>query len=142
LAGFLLDTNVISELVRPAPEARVLHWIAGQSAADLHISALTLGELLRGVARLAAGRRREALRQWIDHDLAGQFEGRVLPFDRAAAVIWGELMGDGDRRGRPRAALDAQIAAITLAQGLILVTRNVADFQGMPVRTLDPWTQP
>jgi toxin FitB len=141
LAGYLLDTNVISELVRPAPEARVLAWIEAQGAADLHISAITLGELLRGVTRLPPSRRREALRRWVEHDLASQFEGRVLPFDRQAAEIWGALMGDGDRSGRPRATLDTQIAAIALAQELILVTRNVADFAGLSVRTLDPWRQ-
>ena len=141
MLGFLLDTNVISELIKRSPENRVLRWVADQSALDLYLSSVTWGELVRGAAKLPDGRRRTGLTQWIDEDLAQQFEGRILAFDRQAAVVWGEIMGAGDRRGAPRAATDAQIAATAIRHGLTLTTRNTADFEGMPVTLLNPWTE-
>ena len=139
MAAFLLDTNVVSELIRPVPEERVVRWIAERPATSLHLSAVTLAELVRGVRRLASGRRRTVLERWIAVDLTEKFGERILAFDREAAVIWGELMGDADRRGQPRGAADAQIAAIALRHGLTVTTRNEADFDGLRVRTLNPW---
>lgn len=139
MVGFLLDTNVVSELVRPTPEARVVDWVAAQSAPDLFIAAVSLGELVRGVSRMPSGRRRARLARWVEVDLAARFAGRVLPFDRDAAVIWGNLMGTGDRAGRPPAAIDAQLAAIALQNDLVLATRNTADFALLEIRTFDPW---
>jgi predicted nucleic acid-binding protein len=121
--GFLLDTNVISELVRPAPDERVLRWVASRSALDLYLSAVTIGELTRGVTRLPAGQRRDRLARWIEEDL-------------------GHIMGEADRQGRPRAALDAQIAATAIRHGLSLVTRNTADFDGIGVQVMNPWDVP
>ncbi len=142
MRGFLLDTNVISELVKPAPHERVLRWVAGRSALDLYLSAITVGELARGVARLPAGRRRDALARWIEEDLQQQFGGRILAFDQQAAVIWGGIMGEGDRQRRPRAAIDAQIAATAIRHGLTLATRNGVDFEGMGVPLTNPWGDP
>lgn len=139
MAGFLLDTNVVSEIMRMAPEPAVLRWIADRQAAELFISAATLGELVRGVARLPAGRRRTALKQWIETDLRLHFEDRVLPFDESAAVIWGNLLADGDRIGRPRPVVDAQIAATAIRFDAKLVTRNADDFADFPVEIIDPW---
>ena len=138
MPGFLLDTNVVSELVKPSPEPSVLGWVARQAVADLFLPAITLGELIRGVVRLPQGRRRDAAR-WVRDDLPRQFEGRILSFDREAAVLWGNVMGEGDRSGRPYAAADAQIAATALRHGLTVVTRNGRDFQGMGVELFDPW---
>jgi predicted nucleic acid-binding protein len=140
MAGFLLDTNVVSELVKAAPERRVLAWVAAQAAGNLFLSAVTMGELVRGAARLAGGRRRDRLVRWIEEDLRTQFEGRILPFDLDAAVIWGHLMGAADRRGRALASADAQIAATAIFCGLAVVTRNVADFRATGVAIVDPWT--
>lgn len=78
--------------------------------------------------------------RWVLDDLRQQFEGRILPFDHEAAVIWGTIMGDSDRRGRPRAAADSQIAATAIRFDLTLATRNTADFAGLPVKLLDPWS--
>ncbi len=137
--GFLLDTNVVSELVRPAPHRRVVDWVKKHRPADLFLSAVTLGELVRGVVRLPAGSRRQALESWVAESLPGQFAGRILPFDQQVAVIWGELMGAADRAGGPRSAADAQIAATAMRHDLILVTRNTADFQDLKVIVLNPW---
>lgn len=137
--AYLIDTNVVSETLRPRPEPRVVDWIGGRMANDLFLSSISLGELVRGARRVRDEAKRQRFERWIDGHLAAQFHGRILPFDRRAAVIWGEIMGDGDRAGRPKPMADAQIAAVALAQDLTLVTRNVEDFAGMGVSLLNPW---
>lgn len=136
---FLLDTNVISETIRPRPEPRVLEWLGAQKPADLFLSAQTIGELDRGARKTLDVRLRQRLESWIEHDLARQFEGRILPFDGVAAAIWGRFMGDGDRNGRTPAAADAQIAAVATRHALVLVTRNVKDFERFDLKLLNPW---
>ena len=100
--AFLIDTNVISETFRPRPAPQVLEWVGHQMAGDLFLAAVSLGELVRGARRVKGRAKRERFAHWINHDLATQFQDRVLPFDREAAVIWGAIMGDGDRAGRPK----------------------------------------
>lgn len=139
MTGFLLDTNVISETVRPRPEPRVLRWIRNQAPRDLFLSAVTLGELVRGSLKLPDPSRSQRYRHWIRHDLARQFDQRILAFDEPAAIRWGEIMAAGDRSGEPRPALDAQIAAIAGRYDLVLATRNVKDFQRMGVTLVNPW---
>lgn len=137
--AYLIDTNVVSETLKPRPEHRVVDWISRQIASDLFLSSISLGELVRGVRRMRDRVRRERFQRWIDYDLAVQFQGRILPFDREAAAIWGEIMGDGDRSGRPKPMADAQIAAVARRHGLTLVTRNIRDFVEMNVVLLNPW---
>ena len=137
--ALLLDTNVVSETVRPKPEKMVLDWIEAQIPTDLFLAAQTIGELVRGARKVREQERRERFERWIEQDLARQFDGRVLPFDGRTATIWGRLMGDGDRAGRPPAAADAQIAAVAIQHELILVTRNVKDFGNFDIHLLDPW---
>jgi toxin FitB len=137
--GFVLDTNVVSELIRPQPDAKLLHWISRRHASELFLAAVSLGEIVRGVTRLPDGPRRSRLEPWVSELLPRQFAGRILAFDQPAAVIWGELMGTADRAGRPRAAADAQIAATALRHEMTLVTRNTADFEGMIPALLNPW---
>ena len=137
--AFLIDTNVISETFRPRPAPQVLEWVGRQMAGDLFLTAVSLGELVRGARRVKGRAKRERLAHWINHDLATQFQDRVLPFDREAAVIWGAIMGDGDRAGRPKPMADAQIAAVALRHGLTLATRNIRDFKDMGVALVDPW---
>ena len=137
--AFLLDTNVISETFRPRPDPRVLEWVRRQMASDLFLAAMSLGELVRGARRVKERAKRERLAHWINHELATQFQGRILPFDREAAVIWGTIMGEGDRTGRPKPMADAQIAAVALRNGLTLATRNIRDFKNMGVALVDPW---
>ena len=137
--AFLLDTNVVSETVRPRPEKTVLHWIGAQIPGDLFLAAQTIGELVRGARKVREQARRDRLERWIEHELARQFDGRILPFDASTAAVWGRLMGDGDRAGRRPSAADAQIAAAAMQHDLTLVTRNVKDFRNFDVRLLDPW---
>ena len=138
---FLLDTNIVSETVRPKPDERVLAWLETQTPDELFLAAQTIGELVRGARKVKDKARRERFEQWIERELTDQFEGRVLPFDGPAAVLWGRLMGDGDCTGRPPAATDAQLAAVALHHDLTLVTRNVRDFRRLDVRLLNPWDQ-
>ncbi len=137
--AFLLDTNIVSETIRPRPRQAVLDWIEARNPSDLFLAAQTVGELVRGARKVKEQDRRERFERWIEQDLAGQFEGRILPFDGRAAAIWGRLMGDGDRAGRRPAAADAQIAAVAILHELILVTRNVRDFTRLDVQLLNPW---
>ena len=136
--AFLLDTNVVRETTRPRPRQPVLDWIEAQNPTDLFLAAQTIGEFVRGARKVREQARRERLERWIEQDLARQFDGRVLPFDGRTAVVWGRLMGTGDRSGRPPPAADAQIAAVAIQHELILVTQNVKDFGTFGIRLLNP----
>ena len=135
--SYLLDTNVLSELVRPRPEPRVQAWIASTPDTALHISVLTLGELRQGVERLPAGPRREKLRVWLETDLTEWFDDRVLPVTAQVADRWGRLVASAKR---PLATIDSLTAATALTHGLRVVTRNVRDFALPGVEVFDPWT--
>lgn len=141
MTGFLIDTNVIGETVKARPEPRVLAWFEERTPGELFLAAVTFGELVRGARRLEDAGRQRGYERWIRHDLVRQFEGRILPFDRDAAAIWGEIMAVGDRTGRPRPAIDAQIAAIARRHDLTLVTRNLRDFEATGATVLDPWAR-
>lgn len=136
---FLLDTNVVSETVRAKPEPRVLAWLERQSPADLYLAAQTIGEFMRGAVKVREKARQEQFTKWIEDDLCQQFENRILPFDDAAAKIWGRLTGDADRKGQTPPAADAQIAAVAIARNLVLVTRNTKDFEQFDLDVLNPW---
>ena len=137
---FLLDTNIVSETIKPRPAGRVLSWVTDQIAGDLFLASMTIGELVRGARRLKETSRRKVYKRWIEDDLVKQFDGRILSFDQDAAVIWGEIMGDGDRTGRTRSAVDAHIAAVARRHNLTLATRNLKDFGAMEVLLFNPWS--
>jgi len=137
--GFLLDTNCISELVRPRPDRHVLAWVDSTEEALLYLSVLTLGEIRRGVAVLTVGRRRTQLESWLTLELLARFSGRVLAIDKAIADKWGWLSAEARRRGRPLAVIDGLLAATALQFDLTIVSRNVADFGATQVKLLNPW---
>ena len=110
-----------------------------RAVAELYLSAVVIGELTRGIAKMRAGGRRDTLTRWVRGDLPLQFRGRILAFDLAVAQVWGEIMSDRDRRGRPAAILDAQIAATAVHHGLVVATRNVNDFRAIDVALFNPW---
>jgi len=139
MSGVLIDTNVISETVKPLPNPAVLAWLAEQTPADLYLAAPVLAELFRGAHRHPDKARRTKLIAWISEDLRTQFEGRILSFGDAAAQAWGRIMGEGDRAGTRRSAFDAQIAAIAHVHGLTLATRNEKDFAGLGLPVVNPW---
>lgn len=138
----LLDTNVLSELMRPAPAAQVVAWLDAQPAAGVYLCAVTRAEIEVGIARLPEGARRQQIAA-AAHLMWGLFGGRCLPFDEAAAVHYGALVAGRFKQGRPITVEDGQIAAIALTHGLTLATRNAADFAGIPdLAVLDPWSVP
>lgn len=137
----LLDTNILSELMRPVPEKEVEQWLADQPDASVFISAITEAELRYGVALLPAGKRRSALTAVIEDMLGEDFTGRILPFDSAAAVAFAEIAATRRQTGRTIAQADAQIAAIARSRGAALATRNVSDFEGCGIGVVNPWTE-
>jgi predicted nucleic acid-binding protein len=135
----LLDTNVVSELMRPAPSEAVLAWFAAQDAADLYLSAIGEAELRRGAAMLPADKRRDQLMATIDAMIAEDFAGRILPFNSAAAQAFVLVFLERRAAGRPISFADGQIAATARAQGAAIATRNTADFAGCGIAVIDPW---
>lgn len=135
----LIDTNVLSELMRPEPSPIVLAWFGHQRAADLYLSAVVEAELRRGAAALPAGKRRDRLIAEIGAMISEDFAGRVLAFDSAAAVAFAAIFVDRQAGGRPISFPDCQIAATARAHGAIMATRNVADFEGCGIDVVDPW---
>jgi len=132
---YLLDTNIISNIAKPAPSDSLLAWMSAQNDEDLFIASLTVAEIRRGVLEKPAGKRRDQLEAWFSGPDGPQalFAGRVLPFDEAAGLIWGRLMAEGRSQGRPRSALDTIIAAVAEAYGCTVVTDNEKDFAGIEV---------
>lgn len=136
---YLLDTCVLSEFVKTAPEAKILAWINARAENDLYVAAMTLAELQRGVARLPASRRKTDLMAWLEQLQAG-FADRILPFTGETAAYWGEMCAHVEASGRTIAAFDSTIAATAVEHGLVLVTRNERDFVAALPVVFNPWT--
>jgi len=134
--GWLVDTNVISELRRRDPDANVRAWFAQRPATELYLSVLTLGEIRKGVEALTDSGRRTVLNQWLERELPVFFADRLLPIDAAVAHQWGQLLA---KAGRSLPAIDSLLAATALHHNLVLVTRNLKDVAGLPVKVLNPW---
>lgn len=138
----LLDTNVLSELLRAAPQPAVLAWFASQTAESLYVSAVTQAEMLLGAGILPKGKRRQAIETALQATFDEDFAGRILPFDTAATRPYADIVGSRRAIGHPISQFDAQIAAIAKHSGADLATRNVADFEGCGVTVINPWLHP
>ncbi|SMH40566.1 type II toxin-antitoxin system VapC family toxin [Mesorhizobium australicum] len=136
----LLDTNVLSNVTRPAPDTSVLEWLDRLDEDRSFISVVSIAEIHRGVALMDPGRKREALAAWHADDLPQRFEHRVLPVDEHVALAWGDLMGLAKRSGRGLSSMDGLIAATAIVHNLTLATRNTKDFEGLANELFDPWT--
>jgi predicted nucleic acid-binding protein len=136
---FLIDTNVISELMRATPAPSVLSWFSTQDPSTLYLSAVTEAELRTGIAILPEGQRREGLKAALDATISEDFEGRILPFDTDAAKAYAEIAAGRRSAGRPIADADCQIAAIAREAAMPVVTRNLRDFEGCGVDLVNPW---
>ncbi len=137
----VLDTNIVSELLKPAPAPRVEAWLAAQDGASLYFTAVGEAELRHGVAILPASRRRHALSKAIEDMLEEDFRDRILPFDRVAARVYAVIAAERRAAGRPISQFDCQIAAIARAHEAAVATRNTRDYQGCGVALIDPWWQ-
>ena len=133
MTRYLLDTNIISNVVKLRPSAPLLDWMAAQQDDDLYITSLTIAEIWRGILESPDGRKRDALETWFAGDEGPQslFAGRILLFDARAGLIWARLMAEGKSAGRPRSALDMILAAVALANDCVVVTDNEKDFKGL-----------
>jgi len=138
LAMVILDTNVVSELMRPTPQAEVLIWFASQSAEEVYVTAITVAEILLGIEPIPTGKRRDALQAGTERTF-GVFAGRILPFDEAAAQAFSLISSSRRKQGRPMSEFDAEIAAVARVHGAMLATRNIGDFEGCGVKLANPW---
>lgn len=137
---FLLDTNVVSEWIKPQPDRGLVAWLAAANEDELCLSVVTVAELRRGAERLSTGRRRRAIEEWIARDVLLRFERRLLGVDVVTAEAWGTITAQCENRGRPISAMDAFVAACAECHGLALVTRNDADFTGVVRAVINPWS--
>jgi len=142
VSGFLLDTNVISELTRPEPDARVSLWLDTVDESLLFLSVLTLGEIRKGLSALGSAQRRARLEVWLVAELTTRFANRLLSIDAGIADRWGRLAGEAKRAGKPLPVIDGLLAATALHHDLKIVTRNTRDFAIHRVESLNPWVQP
>lgn len=136
---YLLDTCVVSEFVKPKPDKQVLDWLNTIDADLFFLSAVTIGEIQRGIAGLPASNRRTALEAWLRDDLPEQFAGRILPLDDETFITWGQLMAQLKTRGKPMSVMDSLIAATVVHHKMVLVTRNVSDFESAGLSLFNPW---
>jgi len=139
VSGFLLDTNIVSELVKPKPEANVTEWVENTDESLLYLSVLTLGEIRRGIAALPQSRRRATLEAWLDKDLRARFEGRILVIDQEVADRWGLLTSAARNSGIVLPVIDGLLAATALEHNLTLVTRDTGQIPLMGVAVFNPW---
>lgn len=138
--SFLLDTNVVSEWMKPSPDMGVISWLTEVDEDRTFLSVITLAELRHGIERLPAGRRRTQLDQWLRDDLPARFDSRILPIDSTVADAWGHVVARRAAIGRPIGAMDAFVAATAQIHGLTLVTRNVSNFEASVSGILNPWS--
>lgn len=135
----VLDTNMLSEIMRPEPERKIVDWIVRQPSDELFTAVVCQAEILSGLAIMPSGRRRVELEEAARAMFADDFDGRILPFDTEAASAYAEMLAARRKAGRPGGTIDLMLAAIARVRGASVVTRNVADFEGVGVAIVNPW---
>ena len=136
---YLLDTCLISELVKKEPNPSVVSWLDEQDEQTLFLSVLNLGELQKGISKLPDGTKKDELQAWVSLDLVERFNGRILDVDLETALCWGRLQGEAEQTGEKLPVMDSLIAATATAHGLVVVTRNTRDMDRCGVRVCNPW---
>ncbi len=137
--NYLLDTCIVSELIKKLPQPSVVDWIQQQDEERLYLSVITLGEIQKGVSQLLESHRKRGLQEWPDIDLRRRFSDRLLDVTPRVAMLWGQIQGEGSRLGRTPPSVDSLIAATALTFDAAVVTRNEADMKGSGVRIINPW---
>jgi len=136
---YLLDTCVISELIKLEPNENVVRWLKGVDEDQLYISVLTFGEIEKGIEKLAKGSKKQILRLWLEGDLKHRFENRIIQIDLDVALKWGQIQAMTEKKGKPLPAIDGLIAVSALVNSCIVVTRNEVDMVQSTVELLNPW---
>ena len=139
--NYLLDTNVISELIARQPNSQVVSWIDSLDPAMVYLSVITIGEIRKGIEKLPSSTRKEHLNAWLANELFLRFDGRIAAITTEVMLVWGELTGRLENAGHPLAAIDSLIAAIALAGPYRLATRNTDDFRHTGVALINPWIE-
>jgi tRNA(fMet)-specific endonuclease VapC len=139
--SYVLDTNVISELIAKHPDPKVVAWLDSLDPAILYLTVITIGEIRKGIEKLPSSNRRDSIKDWLETDLLLRFQGRVLDITTEVMLVWGELTGRLENEGKPLAAIDSLIAAIALQKHYSLVTRNDSDFRHTGVMIVNPWKE-
>jgi predicted nucleic acid-binding protein len=137
--SYLLDTNIISELVAPVPNEDVIRWIEYLDPESVFLSVITIGELKRGIEKLPDSRRKKALADWLTGDLLIRFGDHILPIDVPVILTWGTLVAQMEAMGNPLPAIDSLLAATAAENGLTLATRNVRHFEASGISLFNPW---
>ncbi|MBK8453036.1 MAG: type II toxin-antitoxin system VapC family toxin [Thiofilum sp.] len=136
---YLLDTCVISEIVKKEPNKNVLAWLAAQDEDSLYLSILTFGEIQKGIEKSSDLTRKKKLKLWVEEDLKQRFEGRILPINLKVVTLWGSIQGMAELAGKMMATMDGLIAVSGLANNCIVVTRNISDMEQSTAELLNPW---
>jgi toxin FitB len=136
---YILDTNVISEAINKQPNPQVMNWLRGMDAQELYLSVVTIGEIKKGVEKLPESNRKETIKVWFEHELLIKFDGQIIGLDLPVILVWGELVGALEQRGRKLPALDSLIAATVKYYDYTLVTRNEKDFEGIDITIFNPF---
>jgi len=137
--NYLLDTCLISELIKPRADRRVVAWLGSVPEDRLYLSVLTLGELQKGIVKLGDGVRARRLRKWLDVDVRGRFADRMLVADEEVLLCWGDIAGEAERRGHPLPVVDSLLAATARVHHLTFVTRDTGDLSSAGIEVFDPW---
>ena len=137
--NYLLDTCIISELIKKKPEKKVVDWISEIPETSLFLSVFTIGEIHKGIEKLPDGKKKKELHSWVNSDLKERFENRILLFDLTSAIKWGEIQGQAELIGKPMSLIDGMISATAIVHDLILVTRNTTDIEYSGATLINPW---
>lgn len=137
--NYLLDTCIISELIKPTPSLKIVNWVRDCPEETLFLSVLTIGEIQKGITKLPESEKRKTLQSWFEHDLPQRFEGRVLDITTQVAKKWGEIQGNAEQEGKKMPAIDSLIAATGFVYSLTVVTRNTSDIEVSGVQAFNPW---
>jgi predicted nucleic acid-binding protein len=137
--NYLIDTCVVSELIKDKPDRRVAKWIDGCDEESLYLSVLTIGEIQKGITKLGAGARKSLLQKWLDSDLRQRFLGRVLPVSEAVAVAWGNIQGKAETAGASLPTIDGLLGATAIVHHCAIATRDENDLAATGAEILNPW---
>jgi len=139
--NYVLDTNVISELISKQPSKKVVEWLDRLDPNTIYLTVITIGKIRKGIEKIPPSKRKDTVKEWLEADLLLRFQGRILEITTEVMLVWGELAGRLENEGRPITAIDSLIAAIALQGNYCLVTRNEHDFQHTGVRIINPWKE-